>query len=106
MKNGSNSRKLKLGDIVEVEWYDTHGIEKLTIEEIINLDDPCTTIAFGIVLRNGTRYLTIASEISSDLSTDGNYLEQIPHGTIEGIRVFGKRKLESCFVNDLNSNDV
>jgi len=91
VKANSRGRKLKPGDIVEVEWFDTHGLERLSIEEVAELEDPGATVAYGIVLRNGRKYLTIASELCTDLSSDGNYLEQIPHGTIQKIRVFGRR---------------
>jgi hypothetical protein len=90
-KANGKSRKLKPGDIVEIEWYDTHGLERLSMDEIAELDDPEATVAYGIVLRNGSRYLTIASELCTDLSSDGNYLEQIPHGTIQRIRILGRR---------------
>ena len=91
VKVNSRSRKLKPGDIVEVEWFDTHGLERLSMDEIAELEDPEATVAYGIVFRNGSRYLTIASEFCADISSDGNYLEQIPHGTIQKIRVFGRR---------------
>ena len=92
-KVNGKSRKLKPGDIVEVEWLDTHGLERLSMDEIAELEDPDATVAYGIVLRNGSRYLTIASELCTDLSSDGNYLEQIPHGTILRARVLGKRRV-------------
>jgi len=92
-KANGKSRKLKPGDIVEIEWYDTHGLERLSMDEIAELDDPEATVAYGIVLRNGSRYLTIASELCTDLSSDGNYLEQIPHGTIIGAKLLGRREI-------------
>jgi len=95
----ANSRKLKPGDIVEVEWFDTHGLERLSIDEIAELEDPEATVAYGIVLRNGSRYLTIASELCADLSSDGNYLEQIPHGTIQRVRILGRRKMDATSKN-------
>jgi len=94
VKANNKSRKLKPGDIVEVEWFDTHGLDRLSVDEIAELEDPEATVAYGIVVRNGSRYLTIASELCTDLSSDGNYLEQIPHGTIQKIRVFGRRAVK------------
>jgi len=94
VKANDKSRKLKPGDIVEVEWLDTHGLERMSMDDIAELEDPESTVAYGIVLRNGSRYLTIASELCTDLSSDGNYLEQIPHGTIQMIRVLGRRAVE------------
>jgi hypothetical protein len=94
-KVNGKSRNLKPGDIVEVEWFDTHGLERLSMDEIAELENPEATVAYGIVLRNGSRYLTIASELCTDLSSDGNYLEQIPHGTIQRVRILGGRKMDA-----------
>jgi hypothetical protein len=94
MKGALRGLKLKRGDVVEIEWLDTHSSDKLSLDEIEELDDPGLTVAYGIVLRNGRDYLTIASEFCTDLSSDGNYLEQIPHGTIQGIKMLGRREIE------------
>lgn len=88
-----NSRRLKQGDIVEVEWLDTHSLDRVMADEIKDLDDPDKTVAYGVVIKNGSRYLTVASELCLDPDSDGNWIEQIPHGTILGVRVLGKREV-------------
>jgi len=95
MKCLPKGRRLKRGDIVEVEWFDCHSSDRLSLEEINDLADPGVTIAFGIVLRNGVTYLTIASELGADPQTDGFWIEQVPHGSIKQIRLLGKRDIET-----------
>jgi len=63
MKSAPCSMKLKRGDVVEVEWFDAHSSDRLSIDEVDELDDPGATVAYGVVLRNGRDYLTIASEL-------------------------------------------
>lgn len=48
----------RIGDIVEVEWLDTHSTDRLTHFEIEDLDEPEPTVAYGVVIRNGSDYLT------------------------------------------------
>jgi hypothetical protein len=88
-----NSKKVRRGDIVEVEWSDTHSVERILPGEIEEIDGPGPTVAYGVVLRNGRQHLTIASEICLDQESDGNWIEQIPHCTIRRARVLGKRTL-------------
>ena len=83
-----------VGDVVEIEWLDTHSTDRLTREEIDELEDPWPTLAYGVVLRNGPDYVTIASELCLDPGSDGTWIEQIPHGSIKRIRKLGKRRLE------------
>jgi len=89
-----NGKMLSRGDIVEVEWLDTHSTDRLTLLEIEDLDEPGPTIAYGIVLRNGSKYLTIASELCLDPVSDGNWVEQIPRGSIRKVRKLGRRGID------------
>ena len=93
MTNRRNNVSRK-GDIVEIEWLDTHSTDRLTQLEIEELDEPWPTVAYGIVLRNGPRYLTIASELCLDSGSDGTWVEQIPHGSVKKVRKLGRRNLE------------
>ena len=88
------SSYLKRGEIVEVEWLDTHSTDRLTHFEVEDLEEPGPTVAYGIVLRNGSKYLTIASELCLDPVSDGNWVEQIPHGSIRRMRKLGKRNID------------
>jgi len=92
--NRQNARKLSRGDIVEIEWFDTHSTDRLAHFEIEDLEEPSPTVAYGIVVGNGVRYLTIANELCLDPVSDGNWVEQIPHGAIRRIRKLGKRNTD------------
>ncbi len=94
MSAGSKQRVVK-GDVVEIEWLDTHSTDRLTHEEIDDLDDPWPTLAYGLVLRNGRDYITLASELCLDPASDGTWIEQIPHGSIKKVRKLGKRNMDS-----------
>jgi hypothetical protein len=94
MKSAPRSTKLKRGTIVEIEWFDCHSSDRLSLGEVDELDDPAPTVAYGLVLRNGEDYLTIASELGADPFTDGTWVEQIAHGSIRKVRVLGKRGIE------------
>jgi hypothetical protein len=89
----NRNRKLKGGDIVEIEWRDTHSTDRVSLDEVAELDDPCTTMTYGIVLKNTREYITVANEICAETSSDGTWIEQIPHCSIKGAKVLGKRNL-------------
>ena len=92
-KSPTTSIQMSRGDIVGVTWYDTHSSERLTRDEAEQLEDPGFTLAYGVVLRNGPRHLTIASELCMDTLSDVNWIEQIPHGAICGVRHLGRKPL-------------
>jgi len=89
-----NAPRFSRGDIVEIEWFDTHSTDRLTQLEVEDLEEPGPTVAYGVVLRSGIRYLTIASELCLDPASDGNWVEQIPHGAIRRFRKLGKRDID------------
>jgi len=80
MKSSPRSSKLKRGDVVEIEWFDCHSSDRLSLGEVDELDDPAPTVAYGLVLRNGGDYLTIASELGADPFTDGAWVDRSPMG--------------------------
>lgn len=89
----NGTKRLTRGEIVEVEWDDTHAAERLTHEDIEELEDPAPTVAYGVVLTDGPRYLTIAPEVCLDPHSDGSSVEQVPRGAITKIRKLGRRSL-------------
>jgi hypothetical protein len=89
-----SAKRFSRGDIVEIEWLDTHSTDRLTHPEIEDLEEPGPTVTYGIVLRSGRKYLTIAIELCLDPVSDGNWVEQIPHGSIRRIRKLGKRNID------------
>jgi hypothetical protein len=92
-----SKKKLKPGDIVEIEWLDTHSTDRLSMDELQEMDDPGPTIAYGVVIKNSQDYVTIASELCLDPFSDGNWVEQIPHGTISTIRILARRRLDNLW---------
>jgi len=92
--NRHNAKRFSRGDIVEIEWFDTHSTDRLTHSEIEELEEPGPTVAYGVVLRSGVRYVTIANELCLDTASDGNWVEQIPHGAIRRFRKLGKRDID------------
>ena len=89
-----SAKKFSRGDIVEIEWFDTHSTDRLTHLEIEDLKEPGPTVAYGVVLRTGVWYLTIASELCLDSASDGTWVEQIPYGAIRRFSKLGKRDIE------------
>ena len=92
--NRSTARRFSRGDILEIEWFDTHSTDRLTQLEVEDLEEPGPTVAYGVVLRSGVRYLTIASELCLDSASDGTWVEQIPYGAIRRFRKLGKRDID------------
>jgi len=76
-----------------VEWLDTHSTDRITRSDIEELDEPGPTVAYSIILRNGNKYLTLASEICLDPVFDDNSVERIPQGAIWEIRKLERRNL-------------
>jgi len=80
----------KYGDIVQIDWNDTHGREGMGFDDIATLDDPEPTVCFGVVLRSTKNYITIANEIGWEHSSASTMLEQIAIGTIARWKLLGR----------------
>ena len=87
-------KNLKISDVVAISWYDTMGMERLTHEEIEDLDEPGLTRCWGVVVKKGQRYLVIAQELGDD-DSDGNYVEMLPYSLIESCRVLDHIQLNN-----------
>ena len=81
-----NPKQLGIGDVVAIEWYDVHAYERIEISEIDELEEPEATHCWGAVVRKGTKYLFIASEIG-DRDSDGAWIEALPYKVIDRIKV-------------------
>jgi hypothetical protein len=81
--------KIRVGDVVEIRWYDVHSYERIEISEIDDLEEPEATTCWGAVVRKGSRYLFIASEIG-DRDSDGAWIEALPYRMIETCKVFNR----------------
>lgn len=80
--------KIKVGDIVAIEWLDVHEYERIRIDEIRDLEEPGITRCWGAVVRITGNYLFIAHEIG-DSDSDGVWVEALPY-----------RMIRSCWVMD------
>ncbi|MFA6680172.1 MAG: hypothetical protein WCR96_06775 [Candidatus Methanomethylophilaceae archaeon] len=90
----ADPKSLKVGDVVAIEWYDVHSYERIEISEIDELEEPESTRCWGAVVRKGSRYLFIASEIG-DRESDGAWIEAIPYGMIETCNVIDRVKINN-----------
>jgi len=84
---------LKTGDVVCISWTDTFGMDRMTWEEIGDLEEPPNTRCWGVVVKKTAKYLIIATEIC-DSCSDGNYIEMLPFGMIRGCKVLDHLDLE------------
>ena len=85
--------KIKVGDIVAIEWLDVHSYERIVISELDDLEEPEATRCWGAVIRKGNRYLFIASEIG-DSESDGVWIEALPYRVIHSCKVIDKTVLD------------
>lgn len=81
--------KIRVGDVVAIEWNDVHSYERVEINEIDELEEPEATRCWGAVVRKGRRYLFIATEIG-DEDSDGAWIEALPYKMIEKCKVIDK----------------
>jgi len=86
-------KKLKIGDVVEIEWYDVHAYERIEFDEIDELDEPESTKCWGVVVRKTDNYLFIASELG-DRESDGAWLEALPLNIISRCKKLDNIKIK------------
>jgi hypothetical protein len=91
-KGAVDPEQLQVGDVVAIEWYDVHAYERIEISEIDELEEPQATRCWGAVVRKGSRYLFIASEIG-DNESDGAWIEALPYRMIKMCGVIGKTNI-------------
>ena len=87
-------KQLKVGDVVAIEWHDAHAYERIEISEVDELEEPEATRCWGAVVRKGSRYLFIASEIG-DQDSDGAWVEALPYKMIESCKVIDRIKIHN-----------
>lgn len=85
--------KIKVGDVVAIEWLDAHSYERIEVSELDDLEEPEATRCWGAVIRKGNRYLFIASEIG-DSESDGVWIEALPYRMIHSCKVIDKTVLD------------
>lgn len=80
--------KIKVGDIVAIEWLDVHAYERIRMDEIQDLEEPCATRCWGAVVRLSENFIFIAHEIGDD-DADGVWVEALPYGMILSCDILG-----------------
>ena len=85
--------KIKVGDVVAIEWLDVHAYERIEINDLDELEEPEVTRCWGAVVRKGNRYLFIASEIG-DSESDGVWIEALPYRVIHSCKAIDKTVLD------------
>ena len=90
----ADPEQLRIGDVVEIVWFDVHSYERIELDEIDDLEEPEATRCWGAVVRKGSRYLFIASEIG-DSESDGAWIEAIPYRMIETCKVIDRVEIDT-----------
>ena len=86
--------KIKVGDVVAIEWLDVHAYERIRLDEIRDLEEPGVTRCWGAVVRLSEKFILIAHEIG-DNDADGVWIEALPYGMIRSCNII------SCVEVDL-----
>jgi len=79
-------RQLRIGDVASIEWRDAISMDRLSAEEIMDIQEPRITRCWGVVVRKTRRYLFIASEVG-DPESDSMWVEALPYRLIDRCRV-------------------
>jgi len=85
--------KIKVGDIVAIEWLDVHAYERIRMDEIRELEEPGATRCWGAVVRLSEKFIFIAHEIG-DNDADGVWVEALPYGMIRSCDVIGSVEID------------
>ena len=85
-------RQLRVGDVASIEWRDAISMDRLSAEEIIDIEEPGITRCWGVVVRKTRRYLFIASEVG-DSGSDSLWVEALPYRLIDRCRVLDRTQL-------------
>lgn len=85
-------RQLRIGDVVSVEWRDAISMERLSPEEVMDIEEPGITRCWGVVVRKTRRYIFIASEIG-DPESDSFWVEALSYRLIDRCRVLDRARL-------------
>jgi len=93
-----NLEKIKVGDVVEIRWYDVQAYERIEFDEIDELEEPESTVCWGAVVRKGAKYLFIASEIG-DKDSDGVWIEALPYNMIDRCKIISEINIDSRIVS-------
>jgi hypothetical protein len=84
-------RQLRVGDVASIEWRDAISMDRLSAEEIMDIEEPGITRCWGMVVRKTRRYLFIASEVG-DPESDSMWVEALPCKLIDRCRVLDRTR--------------
>ena len=82
-------RQLRVGDVASIEWRDAISMDRLSAEEIMDIEEPGSTRCWGVVVRKTRRYVFIASEVG-DPESDSMWVEALPYKLIERCKILEK----------------
>ena len=91
-KHGSpwqSPRQLRLGDVASIEWRDAISMERVSVDEIRDIEEPGITRCWGMVVRKTKKYLFVASEVG-DRESDSLWVEALPYKLIERCKILEK----------------
>jgi len=86
-------QRLKVGNVVQIEWIDVQGYSRLTADDIKAIEDPTSTTTWGVVIRILPNSVIIAHEISDPMS-DGFYASIYPFKIVDNVKLLGKIKIK------------
>ena len=85
--------QLQVGDIIELEWTDVQGMERLTMDELQAVLDPGPTLTWGAVVKVNPESIVLAHEIGDD-GSDGCHASIYPLRVITSAKLIGRTTLQ------------
>jgi hypothetical protein len=82
-------RQLRIGDVASIEWRDVTSMDRITMDEVQEIEEPGITRCWGMVVRKTRKYLFVASEVG-DHESDSLWVEVLPYKLIERCKILEK----------------
>jgi len=82
-------RQLRIGDVASIEWRDVTSMDRITMDEVQEIEEPGITRCWGMVVRKTRKYLFVASEVG-DSESDSLWVEVLPYKLIERCKILEK----------------
>jgi len=82
-------RQLRIGDVASIEWRDVTSMDRITMDEVQEIEEPGITRCWGMVVRKTRKYLFVASEVG-DRESDSLWVEVLPYKLIERCKILEK----------------
>ena len=82
-------RQLRIGDVASIEWRDVTSMDRITMDEVQEIEEPGITRCWGMVVRKTRKYLFVASEVG-DRESDSLWVKVLPYKLIERCKILEK----------------